>query len=158
MDESKRKDECDKLISNIKLLIKNLKSKLDSDDPVQEHLENVQNKLRLAGYKPYDYIMRRVAGKLWMYKDNVVKRDEKTLFSDDFGKDFIKKDQRQKMIEQLLKTVKFTFRTATDKEKDEVWTILKDIIRSVAVFVKTLEIDDAKQVLSTVQVDDDDDF
>lgn len=152
-----QKEQCSTLLSNIKLLIKNLKSKLTDDDPVVEHLDDIQNKLKLAGFKPFDYLMRRVAGKLWLYKDLIIKRDEATLFSDNFGKDFVKKDKRQKMIEHLMKTVKFTFKTASVDEKEEVWTILKDIIRCVALFLKTLPSQEAKSVVSTIQFDDDED-
>jgi hypothetical protein len=143
---------CENLTSTIKKLIKMLKDK----QPNNMDIDRIQQLLKLAYMLEHDFIMKRVVPKIWLYKEHIMLMDEKKLFGDEFGTDMIKKDKRAELIKRLLKLVKDTFKSASKKEKELVWTEIKSILECVLIYIKVRPKAEIEALIKAFQAEDSD--
>jgi hypothetical protein len=150
------KDESDdvKICQNLTSTIKNMLGLIGKKMPDNVDIDRLKQILKLAFVLDHDAIMLRIASKIWKYKKAIQEKDEKTFLSDSFGSDMIKQDEREEFLKRLLKLIKTVFKTSSNEEKNIVWLEMRKILKYVILFIKTKSTDEAKSILSNINVTD----
>lgn len=125
---------CDGYSRGIKGLIscvkKSLNPKTDEDELVE-----LDRLMRLINMCPKDEIFIRSKDKIWHARYHILDRDTDWFLKRDYSAN-IKKDQKQRMIETLIRMIQGRWKKLSDDEKELYWEKAFEILNLVAKFKK----------------------
>ncbi len=115
------------LISYIK---KKLNVKTDEDDIVE-----LDRLMRLINMCPKDDLFIRSKDKIWHARYHILDRDAEWFMNRDYGS-LIKKDQKQRMIETMIRMIRSYWKKLNEDEHELYWEKAFEILNLVARFKK----------------------
>lgn len=125
---------CDGYTNHIKYLIVLGKRKLNPKTDEDEIIE-MDRLMRLINMLPNDEIFIRSKDKIWFARNQILQKNIDWFFNRDYSAN-IKKDQKQRMIETLLRIVRNQWRDLSEEEKEMYWDRGLEILGLVAKFKK----------------------
>lgn len=134
LDGKKINEICDGYTRQIKLLINTAKKTLNKKDDEDEIVE-LERLARLVALLPSDEIFLRSKDKIWHTRKQILDKNVEWFMNRDYSKN-IKKDQKQTMIETIIKVVRRKFVALSEDEKDQYWMKAIELLRLVAEFKK----------------------
>lgn len=134
LDGKKINEICDGYTRQIKLLINTAKKTLSKKDDEDEIVE-LERLARLVALLPSDEIFLRSKDKIWHTRKQILDKNVEWFMNRDYSKN-IKKDQKQTMIETIIKVVRRKFVALSEDEKNQYWMKAIELLRLVAEFKK----------------------
>ncbi len=134
LDSKQISEICDGYVRQIKSLIVTVKKSLHPVNDEDEIVE-LDRLLRLTGLVSSDEAFIRSKDKVWHARNHILAKDADWFLNRDYSK-LVKKDQKQVMIETLIKIVQTRFMKLTQAEQDQYWMKAISILSLVAKFKK----------------------
>jgi hypothetical protein len=134
---------CNGYVQQIKALITTARKSLH---PVKDEDEIVEldRLIRLIGMVSTDEVFIRSKDKVWHARKHILEKDADWFLKRDYSK-MIKKDQKQSMIETIIRIIQTKFATLSEQEKDQYWMKAIGILGLVAKFKKLTDVPETKQ-------------
>ncbi len=125
---------CDGYANKLKSMIVYIKNKLhvrkDEDELVE--LDRI---LRLINMCPKDELFIRSKDKIWHARYHIIHRDSQWFLNRDYSAS-IKKDNKQRMIETLIRMIQAKWKKMSEDERELYWQLAFEILNLVANFKK----------------------
>lgn len=99
-------------------------------------LESLHRKLSLARDLDPLVIINRSKDKIWMYKDQIINKDEDFFMKNKFGQ-FIKNDENRPFMYTIIKLIKDNYMKMTEPEKKLVWSLIQTLLELVIKYKKS---------------------
>jgi len=134
LDSKQLSEICDGYVRYIKNIIVTGKKMLD---PVEDEddLVEVERLYRIIALLPNDELFIRSKDKIWSARKQILDKNMDWFISRDYTA-LIKKDQKQVMIETLLRIFRTKYHSLSDEEKEFYWNKIFGILNLVAKYKK----------------------
>lgn len=134
LDAKEINEICDGYTRQIKKLLTVIKDSLDPKED-EDELVQVEQISRIVNMCPKDDLFIRSKDKIWHARKHILARNADWFLKRDYSK-LIKKDQKQRMIETMIRMVQGLYSRLTKAEKDFYWDRGFEMLHLVARFKK----------------------
>ena len=125
-----KQDEINEVIENFHSVISKILKMVDSKIPGDIEVDRLKRLVRMARDEAPLIIITKCKQKIWDSREQILARDENYFLKKKFG-EYIKKDKNQMFIEGLIDLVKRGYNMVSDKEKDYIWNLNKQLLEYV---------------------------
>ncbi len=125
---------CEGYANKLKSMIVYIKNKLHARKDEDELVE-LDRILRLINMCPKDELFIRSKDKIWHARYHIIQRDSHWFLNRDYSASS-KKDNKQRMIETLIRMIQAKWKKMSEDERELYWQLAFEILNLVANFKK----------------------
>jgi hypothetical protein len=125
---------CNTYVQQLKGIITNTKKKLDNRKD-EEELAELDHIMHIISLCPADELFIRSKDKIWHARFRILNQDADWFLNRDYSAS-IKKDQKQVMIETIIKMAQYKFVEMSKEEQESYWMKAIEMLNIVSQFKK----------------------
>ena len=134
LEPNKINELCNGYLQRVKGLIDMARRKLDKIADEDELIE-LDRLMRLISLAPVEEVFIRSKAKIWFARHRILNKDADYFLKKDYSA-VIKKDQKQVMIETIIRIVQTRYPQMSKAEQDMYWEKALEMLQYVAEFKK----------------------
>lgn len=132
LNSTEVKKICEGYANLVKQLVKNIKNKLNKRKDLDEIIQ-VEQLMRLISLCPSEEIFIRSKDKIWFARKFILEKNAEWFLNRNYSEN-IKRDQKQRMIETLVRMVQIKWKNMNEDERNEYWTKAAELLKIVLDF------------------------
>lgn len=125
---------CDGNAQKLKGLVNCVRKSLNPKTDEEEMVE-LDRVMRLINMCPKDELFIRIKDKIWHARYHILDRDSNWFLNRDYSSN-IKKDQKQRMIETIIRMIQNKWKKMSEEEHELYWKQAFEMLNLVAKFKK----------------------
>src|SRR6476661_3481659 len=106
--------------------------KIDSESL---EIQEIQRLIKVAKEVDPLLMLKTCKDNIWLHKDQILKEDAEFFLNNSFDQ-FIINNENKQFMHNLITLIKNKYVKMKDVEKEEIWKLMKDLLRGVAEYKK----------------------